>query len=191
MALSLEERSLIARAVKPDPEAFSDLYVQFYDRVLQRVCLIVRDRHDAEDVTSEAFLRAWNAIPRFQDRDVTILAWFCTIAEHLAIKHVKGRRASVAVEDVVLGAPSEDSPDSVYERGVDSALLKSAILELPLMQREVVSKRFLEDLSYSELGAATGKSVGSVRVIQHRALKALRGILSAREGHAVTSAKIT
>ena len=78
MALSLEERSLIARAVKHDPEAFSDLYVQFYDRVLQRVCLIVRDRHDAEDVTSEAFFTAWNAKPRFQDPDETILSWYCT-----------------------------------------------------------------------------------------------------------------
>ena len=66
MALSSDERTLIARATKRDPEAFAQLYIQFYEPVLRRVSAIVRDRHDAEDVTSEAFLRAWNAIPRFE-----------------------------------------------------------------------------------------------------------------------------
>ena len=180
MAISSEERTLIARAVKRDPEAFAQLYVRFYDPVLRRVAMIVRDRYDAEDVTSEAFLRAWNAIPRFEVRDVSILAWFCTIAERLAVKHVKGRRPSVAVDDMLFDVSLEAAPDLAFEREADIAIVKAALEELPMMQREIVSRRFLDDLSYNELGLATGKSVGSVRVIQHRALKALRAIVTAK-----------
>ena len=178
MALDFEERTLIARAVRRDPEAFSQLYVQFYDPVLRRVNGIVRNHHDAEDITNEAFLRAWNAMPRFQDRDVSILAWFSIIAERIAIKQVRNRRPSVAVEDVVLGAPMDHNPDVLAEQAYDVAVLKEALEELPSMQREIVSKRFLEDRSYTELGLAFGKPEGTVRVIQHRALKALRTILS-------------
>ena len=185
MALDVDERTLIGRAVKRDPEAFAQLYIQFYEPVLRRVSSIVRDRHDAEDITSEAFLRAWNAIPKFQDRDVSILAWFSTIAERLAIKHVKKRRPSIAVEDVVLGAPPSENPDSIFEQKSEYALLRCAIQELPEIQREVVAQRFLNDLSYSEVGAATGKPVGTVRVIQHRALKALRVIIAKNEDRQV------
>jgi len=182
MPISSDERTLISRAIKRDPEAFARLYVQFYEPVLRRVTTIVHDRYDAEDVTSEAFLRAWNAIPRFQDRDISILAWFSTIAERLAVKQMKARRPFVAIEDVVLDAPSNSNPDVLVEQAADRATLKSALEELPYTQREVVSRHFLEELSYTELGMVTGKSVGTVRVIQHRALKTLRAILSNREG---------
>jgi RNA polymerase sigma-70 factor (ECF subfamily) len=181
MAISPEERILIARAVKRDPEAFSQLYVRFYDQVLRRVSTIVRDRYEAEDITSEAFLRAWNAIPRFEVRDVSILAWFCTIAERLAVKHVKNRRSNVPVEDTIFDLSLEATPDVAYEREADAAMVKAALSELPSMQRQVVSMRFLDDLSYDELGLAVGKSVGTVRVIQHRALKALRAIVTAKQ----------
>jgi RNA polymerase sigma-70 factor (ECF subfamily) len=180
MALNPEERTLIARAVKRDPEAFSELYVRFYEPVLRRVSLIVGERQDAEDVTSEAFLRAWNAIERFQDRDVSILAWFVTIAERIAIKHMRGRRPSVDIEDVVLGASPETLPEVMLLRVADMENLKAAMEALPPIQREIVTKRFLEDFSYGELGSELGKPVGTVRVIQHRALKALKGILSAK-----------
>jgi RNA polymerase sigma-70 factor (ECF subfamily) len=190
MAISSEERTLISRAVKRDPEAFAQLYVRFYDQVLRRVSTIVRDRYDAEDVTSEAFLRAWNAIPRFEVRDVSILAWFCTIAERLAVKHVKGRRPSIAVDDMLLDLSPEGDPVRCLEREADIATVRSALEQLPMMQREIVSRRFLHDLSYDELGVATGKSVGTIRVIQHRALKALRTIVSANAGRQPAPVKI-
>jgi RNA polymerase sigma-70 factor, ECF subfamily len=180
MPLAPEERVLISKAIRRDPEAFSELYVRFYEPVLRRVSRIVGDRHDAEDVTSEAFLRAWNAIGRFQDRDVSILAWFATIAERLAVKHMKNRRPSVDVDDVVVGAPSEFNPEVVVQRKAELATLTSAIQALSPIQQEIVSKRFLDDQSYVELGQALGKPVGTVRVIQHRALKALKVILAAR-----------
>lgn len=181
MALDSQERALIARAVKRDPEAFSQLYVNYYDQVLRRVSSIVRNRNEAEDITSEAFLRAWNAISRFEPRDVSIVAWFSTIAERLAVKHMKNRRPSVAVDDVVLGAPQSHSPEARVEKASELATLQSALENLPDTQREIVAMHFLQELSFTEVGLATGKSVGTVRVIKHRALKTLRAILTSRQ----------
>jgi RNA polymerase sigma-70 factor (ECF subfamily) len=178
MALSSDERGLIARAITRDPEAFSELYIRFHDPVLRRVITVVKDRGDAEDITAETFLRAWNAIGRFQDRDVSILAWFCTIGERLAIKHVKHFRPNVAVDDVVITAPVDSNPENVVEQAVGLAALKSALSELPAAQRDILTHRYLDEMGYSELGMVTGKAAGTVRVMHHRALKALRAILS-------------
>jgi RNA polymerase sigma-70 factor (ECF subfamily) len=181
MALSSEEHALIARAVKRDPEAFANLYVQFYDAVLRRVAPIVKDPRDAEDLTAETFLRAWNAINRFQDRDVSIVAWFCIIAERLAYKHLKRTYPKIPIDEIVLAAPDDSNPEDAAVRASRLTDLKSALSELPTIQREVLSGRYLDDLSYNELGRATGRPVGTVRVIHHRALKAIRGILSGKE----------
>lgn len=181
MALSSEERALISRASKRDPEAFSELYLRFYDRVLRRVLVIVKDPYDAEDITSEAFLRAWNSISKFEARDVSILAWFCTIAEHLALKYVSKQRPCVDVDDVVIHARKDSNPITLVERKSDIAVLDSAIARLPVDQQEVISRHFIEELSYTELGEVTGRPVGTIRVIQHRALKALRTMLTSRE----------
>jgi RNA polymerase sigma-70 factor (ECF subfamily) len=98
MALSPEERILISRAVKRDRDAFAKLYVQYHDSVLRRVMLIVGRREEAEDITGEAFLRAWNAVDRFEDRDVSILAWLCKIAERRAYEHIRKHRPSVDLD---------------------------------------------------------------------------------------------
>lgn len=189
MPLSSGERDLISRASRRDPEAFAELYVRSYERVLRRVVSIVKDPVDAEDITSEAFLRAWDSISSFETRDVSIQAWFCTIAEHLALKYIARRRLSVEAEDVDLVASVSSNPAFLAERNAEMAILQSAIAQLPDEQREVISRRFLEELSYAELGNATGRPPGSLRVIQHRAIKALRTILM-RQYEAAPLAKL-
>ena len=180
MALSSDERNLITRAVKRDPEAFADLYVRCHDAVLRRVMVIVRDRGDAEDITAETFLRAWNAIQKFEDRGVSILAWFLTIAERLAFKHVKNMRPSCAVDEISLSAPENTNPEMVVEYAANVATLRSALDELPAAQRDILTGRYLNEMDYNELGNATGKPAGTVRVMHHRALKALRVIMAGK-----------
>ncbi|HWO72945.1 MAG TPA: sigma-70 family RNA polymerase sigma factor [Dehalococcoidia bacterium] len=178
MVLSQEERILIRRAAERDREAFAILYLRYHDAVHRRVSALVSNQQEADDITSEAFLRAWNAIDRFEDRDVSILAWLSTIAQRLAFKQLSKRRPSLSLDDVSLEADGRESPEEVAERAVQAARLRRALVELPHLQREVLSKRFLEQLSYDEVGTALGKPVGTVRVIQHRALRALRSVLS-------------
>ncbi len=177
MPLSTEERKLISRAIHRDREAFAELYVQYHPAVLHRLLALVGNRQEADDLTSETFLRAWNAIHRFEDRGVSIQAWLFIIAQRLAVTYLVRRRRNVALDHVLLEVNPDDSPEQVAERAAEFAAVRRAMLALPHLQREVLVKRFLENLSYDEVVAGVGKPIGTVRVIQHRALRALRRLL--------------
>ena len=177
MSISAEERILISRAIKRDREAFARLYVQYHEPVLRRVMAIVKRWDEAEDIAGEAFLRAWNAVDRFEDRDISILAWLCKIAERRAYEYMRKRRPAVGLDQIEVQTSPEDGPEAVAEREAEAADVRRALVKLPHLQREVISQRFLQHLSYDAIGASLGKPVGTVRVIQHRALVAIRSIL--------------
>jgi RNA polymerase sigma-70 factor, ECF subfamily len=181
MAVSEEERVLVAVAITKDREAFADLWLLYKDRVYQRVASIIRQPDLAEDITSEAFLRAWNAIEKYEPRDVTILAWLCRIAERVAFRELKRQRPSVEIDGLALEADEAESPEYLAEQEAGKADMLTAINALPETQKLVLSRRFIDDLSYDDVSKVLGKSVGSVRLIQHRALKALKLILIERQ----------
>jgi RNA polymerase sigma-70 factor (ECF subfamily) len=177
MAVSQEERTLISRAIRRDREAFAKLYIQYHEAVLRRTMAIVKRREEAEDITGEAFLRAWNAVDRFEDRDVSILAWLCKIAERRAYEHMRKRRPTIGLDFATPQPSLDESPEDYAERQDEAAAVRRALVKLPEVQRQVIAQRFLDHLSYDDIGAALGKPVGTVRVIQHRALNAIRSIL--------------
>ena len=179
MALSSAEKDLLSRAIRRDREAFGELYLLYQKPIFRFVRYLVNDPHEADDLTSETFLRAWNAIERFEDRDVSIEAWLLKIARNIAIRHlnVRNKRQHVDVEDVVLEANPRYSPERLAEGSMEKDAVRRAILMLPSMQRQVVVLRFLENLNYPEVEAILGKSSGAIRVLQHRALKALRSLI--------------
>jgi RNA polymerase sigma-70 factor (ECF subfamily) len=186
MAVSQDELLIVALAIKKDREAFADLWVLYKDRVYQRVASIIKQPDLAEDITSEAFLRAWNAIEKFQPRDVTILAWLCRIAERIAFRELKRRKPTVEIDGLMLEADDAESPEHVAEMNASDRDVIDAMSGLTETQRQVLSRRFIDDLSYDDVSKLLGKSVGSVRLIQHRALKALKLILIERQRLAST-----
>ena len=181
MAISEEERCIVAQAIKKDREAFADLWVLYKDRVHQRVSSIIRQPDLAEDITSEAFLRAWNAIEKYEPRDVTILAWLCRIAERVAFRELKRQKPTTEIDGLMLEADATESPEYIAEQKAGDDDMLAALHGLPETQRQVLSKRFIDDLSYDDVSKMLGKSVGSVRLIQHRALKALKLIVIERQ----------
>ena len=179
MALSNAEKDLLSRAVRRDREAFGELYLLYQKPIYRFVRYLANDPHEADDLTSETFLRAWNAIERFEDRDVSIEAWLLKIARNTTIRHlsVRSKRQHLDVESVAIEANPRYSPERLAEGSMDKEAVRRAILMLPSMQRQVIVLRFLENLNYSEVEAILGKSSGAIRVLQHRALKALRGLM--------------
>jgi len=181
MAVTEEERVIVAQAIKKDREAFASLWVLYKDRVYQRVSSIIRQPDLAEDITSEAFLRAWNAIEKYEPRDVTILAWLCRIAERVAFRELKRQKPTTEIDGLMLEADATESPEYIAEQKAGDDDMLAALHGLPETQRQVLSKRFVDDLSYDDVSKMLGKSVGSVRLIQHRALKALKLIVIERQ----------
>jgi RNA polymerase sigma-70 factor, ECF subfamily len=177
MAPDPDESTLVARAVTRDEEAFAELYFRHHDTVRRRIRRIIGDAQEADDVTSEVFVRAWNAIDRYEDRGLPILAWLCTIAQRLSVNHLRERRRNLTLDEIPQEMHRGDTPEEIAERNWVASGLQQAMVELPDTQREVLSKRFLEQLTFAEIGSSLGKRPATVRVIQHRALRSLRLII--------------
>lgn len=170
----LDERTLIKRAVKRDREAFGALYNKHVSRVYRHIYYMVGNPPEAEDLTAQAFLQAWQAIERYQIRGAPFVSWLMRIAHNLGVSHLRSRKPSTELPETLVDRSREGNPDAVLQRQADGDRVREAILRLREEHRRVIILRFVEDLAYREVAEIVGKSVPAVRVIQHRALNALR-----------------
>src|SRR5205809_1149631 len=86
------ERMLAARAIQRDAEAFAELYDQNVVRVYRHIYYLVNDSREAEDLTAQTFLKAWEAIDRYHDRGAPIIAWLLRIGHNLTISYLRSKR---------------------------------------------------------------------------------------------------
>jgi RNA polymerase sigma-70 factor (ECF subfamily) len=128
---------------------------------------------DPEDVLSEVFLQVARSLPRFRGSDAEVRPWIFTIARHRAIDDRRRRRRRPSVR----GAPVPDVADRPAPDLPDASLVE-ALRRLTPEQREVVTLRFVADLSLDEVAVITKRSPGAVKSMQHRALEQLARILA-------------
>jgi RNA polymerase sigma-70 factor (ECF subfamily) len=172
------ERQLLARAQAYDAAALSELYHRHADALFRYIFVRVRDRPTAEDLVGDVFVKALEDLPFYRDMGRPFEAWLYTIARARVIDYYRRqnvRRTTVLNER--LAATTEAEPDQlVIERdGVRRAL--EAVERLTEEQRQVVSLRFYVGRSIAEVAALMGKTEGSVKALQHRALASLRRLL--------------
>jgi RNA polymerase sigma-70 factor (ECF subfamily) len=161
---------LLVEAAKRDPGRFEELYQAHFERVYAYVMRRVRDRHRAEDVTSEVFQQALANLGRYEWRGVPFAAWLFRIARNAIADRA---RAAAREEGRPAAEPAED-PEPVLERTEQNARLYRQVRELPPEQRRVIEMRFAEEKSIREIAAAMGKSEGAVKQLQLRAVQRLR-----------------
>jgi RNA polymerase sigma factor (sigma-70 family) len=177
-----EDASLAVRAGKGEPAAFGALYDRYVDAVYRYVFYRVRNDADAEDLTSEVFMRAMRAIPRYEPRQA-FLAWLYRIARNAVIDRARRARTQVSFEDA-LAHPNADKvvePDAALLALSDSTVVREAMAHLTPLQQEVIVLRYMEGFSTAEIAVLVGKREGTVRGIQFRALAALRELIPSRE----------
>ena len=170
----LDERTLVERAIKRDREAYGALYNKHVSRVYRHVYYMVGNPAEAEDLTAQAFLQGWKAIERYQIRGAPFVSWLMRIAHNLGVSHLRSRKPSTELPETLVDHNREGNPDDVLQRQAEGDRVREAILRLREEHRRVIILRFVEDLAYREVAEIVGKSVPAVRVIQHRALNALR-----------------
>ena len=170
-----DDSELIARAAKGDREAFGVLYERYTFKVFRHVYYLTGDPHTAEDLTAQTFLNALEAIPRYEMRGVPFLAWLLRIAYNLTVNHRKVRKNGTAPlpEGLEIEGTSY-SPEASCEAKADGERVWEGVRRLRGDQRQVIVMRFVDGLSYPDIARVLGKSIGAVRVIQYRALVALR-----------------
>jgi RNA polymerase sigma-70 factor, ECF subfamily len=172
-----EDRDLERRAIRAakagDWDALDYLYSRHADDVLRFVQSIVRNRHDAEDVTQEVFAKLMRAIKRYEEREVPFAAWITRVARNAALDHVRSRR-QIPVEEVRISENGQEQTS--FER---LYAFKRALGALPESQRQVLILRHIGGLSPNEIAERLGKTEASVQGLHHRGRAALK--LSLRE----------
>ncbi len=177
-----EDAVLAGRAARGDSAAFGLLYDRHVTAVYRYVYYRVRDDAEAEDLTSDVFMRALRAIPRYEPRQA-FLAWLYRIARNAVIDHVRRGGRQVSYEDALAHPEVHEvvEPDTELLAMSDSATLRGALEKLTPLQQEVIVLRFLEGFSTLEIAKLIGKREGTVRGIQFRAIGALRQLIPSRE----------
>jgi RNA polymerase sigma-70 factor, ECF subfamily len=158
----------VARAKAGDRDALRFLYLRYADNVYGYVCSIVRDEHDAEDVTQQVFAKLSSAIVRYEPRSVPFSAWILRVAHNASIDYVRSRRA-IPVEDV--RGTEVEADDIGRDRG---EALRTALASLPPDQREVLVLRFIAGMSPGEIATRMGRSEDAIHGLQHRGRRTLR-----------------
>ena len=166
------ERALI-EAAQRDRGRFAELYEANFERVYAYVIRRVRDRDEAQDITSDVFHLALKSLPRFEWRGVPFAAWLFRIAYNEIAdrsKTVAKRRAHELFQESDAVADDASSIDDAERRG----RLFKLVERLPRDQSRVIVMRFAEDKSIREIATALGRSEGSVKQLQFRAMQNLR-----------------
>jgi len=179
-----DEAMLVKRAIGHDAEAFGRLYDMHVDRVYRHIYYRVGNETDAEDLTQQAFLKAWQAIDRYKKMASPFIAWLMTISHNLVVDFYRTKKDKAYLEAEILANGSASSPERAAEASFEQQRLRRAILQLGGDEQRVVMLRFIEGFEFAEIASLLKKKEGNVRVILHRALVKLRNILE-KEGDRV------
>jgi RNA polymerase sigma-70 factor (ECF subfamily) len=184
-ALSIDEHRLVARAQAGDRSAFEELVRIHADRLYAVVLRLCAGPHEAEEVTQEAFLRAWRAIGRFDGRS-QLFTWLYRIGVNEARRRAqRSERAprTVSLEEAP-GEPPDLSaaPEPVTEHRATRAMLTTALRRLPLDYRAPLVLRDIEGLSTAQAAEILGISEAALKSRLHRARAILRDGLADGKG---------
>ena len=176
---TLTAERLVEEAQAFSQEAWAQIYDQHYMKIFSYCYLRTGNRAASEDLASDVFLEALRGIRRYRYRGLPISSWLYRIAHNLTADYLRrnARRPTVSLGDETEHAQLQ-APDTT-ERSALRQDVHDAIRQLTADQQQVILLRFLQGLSHEETAAIMGRRPGAVRVLQNRALNALRRVMAA------------
>jgi RNA polymerase sigma-70 factor, ECF subfamily len=168
-------RRLVDRAKKGDRTALEQLYLIHFDRIYSYLQLSVGNRHDAEDLTDQTFIKMLESIDRFVWRQAPFSAWLFRIAHNLAMDHFRsGRRWQAEEEPPEHPALLEPSAEDAALATIGRESMLGMIGSLSEDQQQVLTLKFVFNFSNGEVATILGKTEGAIKSLQHRALASLQ-----------------
>jgi RNA polymerase sigma-70 factor (ECF subfamily) len=168
-------QELVTRAQEGDRDALEELYLEHFDRIYGYLHMTVGNRHDAEDLTTQTFVRMLESISRFRWGTAPFSAWLFRIAHNLAMDHFRARRRWQPEEEVPeLAGAVESSAEEEALRALSGESMLDLIEGLSDEQRQVLILKFVFDFSNAEAATVLDKTEGAVKSLQHRALASLQ-----------------
>lgn len=160
--------------MKADQEAFADLYHYFVDRIYRYVFYRVKSE-DSEDLVEMVFVKAWENIRQYKRANRTFSAWIFRIAHNLVVDYYRASKDRVEELDFQYAdSKDEANPVKLAELSLTHSSLKKAISKLKKQYQDVVVLKFINELSNKEIAYLLGKNEGTLRILQFRALRALK-----------------
>jgi RNA polymerase sigma-70 factor (ECF subfamily) len=168
-------RKLVDRGQQGDRQALEELYLLHFDRIYSYLHMSVGNRHDAEDLTTQTFMKMLESIKRFKWQSAPFSAWLFRIAHNLAMDHFRANRRWQPEEDV-------PEPEGEIEPSAEAAAMqvigRQSMLELienlSTEQQQVLTLKFVFNLPNAEVATILDKTEGAIKSLQHRALVSLQ-----------------
>ena len=179
----ISDAEAVRQVLAGNPDAYAVIVERYYDRYARYAVHMVGNREDAEEALQDAFLRAFRALARYEERE-RFGGWLLRIVVNECRTAVtRRRRREHRFPDVdeaawrAAEAAASDLPDDPLERAGLREELARALAVLPAEQREALLLKYAEDLSYDEIAAATGAGTSALKMRVKRACERLREIL--------------
>jgi RNA polymerase sigma-70 factor, ECF subfamily len=174
-ASSEELARLVERGQQGNREALEELYLIHFDRIYSYLHMSVGNRHDAEDLTTQVFVKMLESIGKFRWRSAPFSAWLFRIAHNLAMDHFRANKRWQPEEEIPEPDPGEASPaeeEALHSIGRQSML--QMIEKLSREQQQVLTLKFVFNFSNAEAATILDKTEGAIKSLQHRALASLQ-----------------
>jgi RNA polymerase sigma-70 factor (ECF subfamily) len=180
----IDTARLVTRIQAGDSDGYAELYLRYFDRVYGYARMVLRDSHEAEDLTQQVFLRILEALPGYERRRQPFRAWLFVVVRNHMFNELRKRNRLDVMEPATIDRERERAADP--EQANLSALdwitdrdLMIFVERLPAPQRQVLLLRYMLDLPTSEIAQIMGRQPDDVRKLQQRALRFLQARLSA------------
>jgi RNA polymerase sigma-70 factor, ECF subfamily len=165
---------LVAAAKAGDSEAFGAVFDAYHEGVYRYVVSRVGRPSDAEDLTQIVFVKALEALPRYEARGIPFGGWLFRLARNTVIDHLRTRREHLELEALAERPAEGPGPEDVATTRQEVEAVGAALAELTDEQRDAIALRFFAGLSAREAAIAMGKQEGTIRGLQFRGIAALR-----------------
>jgi RNA polymerase sigma-70 factor (ECF subfamily) len=187
---NISDVELIKRAKnrKNDPvagaAAVGELYDRYYEAIFRYIWARVSNLQLAEDLTGDVFTRMVIHLPKYRYTGNPFSAWLYSIARHVVIDNYKkaSSRNEVPLEDMVAVYAGGRDPAQIVEQQIFEERIVEGLSELNSFKRDVIILRFIVGLSLQEVASILERTISSIKVTQHRAIKELREILETHTG---------
>lgn len=171
-SMSQDELPDLIAAAKSDPAAFGRLYDRYLQPIYRYLYSRLGDAHSAEDVTSQTFITAYEALPKYREQG-QFAAWLFRIARSKMTDHFRRNRYEVDLEAAERTTTGEDALGALIH---DEELirLRSVIKNLSPEEQDLIRLRYVADLSFVEIADFLGKREDAVKKTMYRLLARLK-----------------
>jgi RNA polymerase sigma-70 factor, ECF subfamily len=168
---------LVAEAKGGDPEAFGRIFDAYVGPLYRFIVSRVNNPSDAEDLTQLVFVKALEALPRYEARGIPFGGWLFRLARNAIIDQIRTRRDHLSLVTATTRETEDAGPEAMATLRDDLDRVARAMTALTDDQREVIELRFFAGLSVLEAAVAMGRQEGTIRGLQFRAIASLRRAL--------------